>query len=364
MARPRKIGLDYFPIKVNFAFQDGVKFTMDDHGEVQVAGIYLFLLAEIYGGHGYYMRWNERVLRSFAKKIYSDPSVVNAVVESLINNGAFDADLYARHGILTSVEMQANYVRACDKREEIVILSDYSLLDSKDTTRANIVWESLPASDSPRNSSGIPPEYPRNDTDIPLESPRISSGFPPETCVFGPGIPPETSEKSFPATETCVFGPGNPQTKLNNTITNNNNRTTVSPVDNSNLTTRLRMLLGTDVAQHWLTDPQYGPDYCVAQMAHMDRQAGIRNPRTWLLAALNSNYAEWKPPSPKPDPHCPHCNGTGRYTDWSVYPPMSHPCTCVPQPASVQQPPAPQAADPTHRDTAAVTARLSAALTP
>ena len=242
-----------------------------------------------------------------------------------------------------------------------MILSDYSLLDSKDTTRANIVWESLPASDSPRNSSGIPPEYPRNDTDIPLESPRISSGFPPETCVFGPGIPPETSEKSFPATETCVFGPGNPQTKLNNTITNNNNRTTVSPVDNSNLTTRLGALLGPDIAQHWLIDR--GANYCQAQLSLIDdKGTAINNTRAYLLSALNGNYAKFQPPAPRPDPNCPHCGGRGCITDFANN--TTRRCTCIPRPVStVQQSPAGPQQAPDRRDTAALAARVSADLT-
>ena len=361
MARPRKIGLDYFPVKVNLS--PAVKFAMDDHGEVQVAGIYFFLMTEIYGEHGYYMRWNERMMRSFTKKIYSDPALVGAVVESLINNGAFDADLYARHGILTSVEIQANYVRACDKREEVVIISDYSLLDDRDTTRANIIWENFPASDCPRNPSGISPEYARNDTDIPPESPRFSYGFPPDTRVSGPGIPPETSEKSFPDTETPVSGSGNPQTKRNNTNTiTNNNRTVVSHIDN--LLTRMTTIIGIETTHHWVADR--GTDYCAAQMTLMDRQSDIKRPRQWLLSALEKNYANWQPPTqlqskPKPD-RCPQCGGRGVVTDFTNN--KTRPCTCVSHSDSARHEPpvsAPLTAAPnTDRDPVALAARTAA----
>ncbi len=149
-------------------------------------------------------------------------------------------------------------------------------------------------------------------------------------------------------------GTNNNIKQLNNI---NNNRTTASPVDN--LTTRLRMLLGTDVAQHWLTAPLYGPDYCAAQLIALDRAAGVRSARQWLLQALSNNYAKFQPPAPRPDPHCPQCEGRGIVTDFERN--NVRKCTCVPRPASVQQL---QAADPDQRDPAALAARVAAARTP
>ena len=123
------------------------------------------------------------------------------------------------------------------------------------------------------------------------------------------------------------------------------------------------MLLGTDVAQHWLTDPRYGPAYCQAQLLDMDRAVGVRNARAYLLAALQNNYAKWQPPAPRPDPHCSRCGGRGYVHDFANN--KSDPCACIPRPASSQQPPAPQQApDPNRRDTAALTAQVTADLTP
>ena len=153
--------------------------------------------------------------------------------------------------------------------------------------------------------------------------------------------------------------PTNESTTNNNIYNNNNNRTTASPVDN--LTTRLRMLLGTDVAQHWLTDPRYGPAYCQAQLLDMDRAVGVRSARAYLLAALQNNYAKFQPPAPKPDPSCPHCGGRGAVTNFSNN--TTNPCTCIPRPAVQQQPQA-AAPDPNRRDTAALAARVAAARTP
>ena len=300
--------------------------------------------------------WAERSITVGLTKVYLEPGQFvfgrKAAAEEL---GVSPSTLY---DCLQRLVADNKLDIKSDNKKSVITVVNWVLYQSESTQSDSKSNNKTDSRVSPTSNPAAKPVKP----DIKSDNKKIAE---PESNQAISGVAKTESDiKSDSKTEKSGSNSGtNNNIKQLNNI-NNNNRTMASPVDNSNLTTRLRMLLGTDVAQHWLTDPQYGPDYCVAQMAHMDRQAGIRNPRTWLLAALNSNYAEWKPPSPKPDPHCPHCNGTGRYTDWSVYPPMSHPCTCVPQPASVQQPPAPQAADPTHRDTAAVTARLSAALTP
>ena len=142
----------------------------------------------------------------------------------------------------------------------------------------------------------------------------------------------------------------------NDIYNNNNNRTTVAPVDN--LATRLTTLLGTDVAQRWLTER--GPAYCQAQLDLVDRKAAtVTSARAYLQAALAGNFANWQPPAPKPDPSCPHCGGRGVVTNFANN--TTRHCTCVPRPASVQQQAA--APDPSRRDTAALTARVTADLT-
>ena len=173
-----------------------------------------------------------------------------------------------------------------------------------------------------------------------------------------------------PVKSDSKSGTNNNIKQLNNI--NNNNRTTVAPVDNlDNLTTRLRLLLGTAVAQRWLTDPQYGPDYCRAQLGYVDSKGDVTSARAYVQAALVGNYADWKRPAPKPDPHCPKCGGTGRATTWvdagnGALDGHAHLCTCVPRPALQQQPQHQAAApdDPDHRDTAALAARVAAARTP
>jgi len=105
--------------------------------------------------------------------------------------------------------------------------------------------------------------------------------------------------------------------------------TTTVAVDNSNdVLTRMTTIIGTDAAQRWISDPNGGADYCEAQLALMDRQRDtIRNQRQWLLSALQHNWANWKPPAPRPDPNCPNCGGQGVVVDLEAN--ITTTCSCV-----------------------------------
>ena len=209
-----------------------------------------------------------------------------------------------------------------------------------------------------RTAKNQPTDQPTNNSPKPLTIGACTN----RTGKNQPTDQPSNGEKSTNISTT--------NNNTNNDIyNNNNNRTTAGPVDN--LTTRLRLLLGTAVAQRWLTDPQYGPDYCRAQLGYVDSKGDVTSARAYVQAALVGNYADWKRPAPKPDPHCPKCGGTGRATTWvdagnGALDGHAHLCTCVPRPALQQQPQHQAAApdDPDHRDTAALAARVAAARTP
>ena len=178
-----------------------------------------------------------------------------------------------------------------------------------------------------------------------------------ETTLSGvivAGIPSEIEQDGVSADKST-------QTKLNQI---KQQQTTTGSVDDGNILTRMTTILGITVAQRWLTER--GPAYCQAQLALVDNKAAtIASARAYLLAALAGNYAKHLPPAPKPDPHCPQCGGRGVVIDFERS--NVSPCSCVPRPASaVQQPPQQQAAapDPNRRDTAALTARVTADLTP
>lgn len=94
-------------------------------------------------------------------------------------------------------------------------------------------------------------------------------------------------------------------------------------------------IIGKSTAQQWLIERGY--EYCQAQIAAMDWQGdNIRNPRQWLLSALQGNWAKWQPPLPKANLNCPQCGGQGVVVDLSAN--TTKPCSCVQTQLHRQQP--------------------------
>ena len=247
----------------------------------------------------------------------------------------------------------------------LITLSNWGLRQSDGEKSTNISTNTTPndtATNQHINQQTVENQPPNQPTNQPTK--KSPNPLPIGACANQAANNQPTNQPTYQPTNSG---------KSTNISTTNNNTNTITttnnghcPVDNnSGVLARLTTIIGTDAAQRWISgDPNGGADYCEAQLALMDRQRDtIRNQRQWLLSALQNNWANWKPPAPRPDPNCPDCGGTGRRTDWGVYPPQSGPCTCVPRPAAAQQPPLtpPPAADPA-RDPAAKAAALAAQL--
>ena len=67
MARPMKIGLDYFPLDVDADTDEKIEYVIAKKGFITF-GVYIRLLMGIYKD-GYYTEWNERKLFVYAKRI-------------------------------------------------------------------------------------------------------------------------------------------------------------------------------------------------------------------------------------------------------------------------------------------------------
>ena len=68
MARPQRMGLDYFPLDVDFFEDDRIALIDYEHGAVGVM-VYLRLLCVIYRTSGYYCRFDETMAALTARRI-------------------------------------------------------------------------------------------------------------------------------------------------------------------------------------------------------------------------------------------------------------------------------------------------------
>lgn len=124
MARPTKQGIDYFPLDVYL--DDKFKFIEIKYG-LEGFGIVVRLLQKIYS-QGYWCKWSDDEALLFSNEIRADIESVNGVVSECLKRDLFHAELYEKHGILTSKGIQKRYKEATRRRKEIEVIEDYVLI--------------------------------------------------------------------------------------------------------------------------------------------------------------------------------------------------------------------------------------------
>ena len=130
MARPQKAFLDYFPF---WCRGDERTDLLKAKKGMEGFGVYISLLIKLYGEKGYYLNWNETVCCIFSNNVGVDENEVKDIVSILINVGLFDKDIYENHGVLTSKEIQENYLFAISKRKNKSIDNRSNLVSVEET---------------------------------------------------------------------------------------------------------------------------------------------------------------------------------------------------------------------------------------
>lgn len=120
-----KSGLEYFPLNVNL---DDKFALIEAQFGLKGFGVVVKLYQKIYGECGYYLEWTEDISLLFSQRIGLDCSLVSDIVSASIKRGIFDADLFAKYGVLTSRGIQERYLEATSRRQQVEIKKQYLLL--------------------------------------------------------------------------------------------------------------------------------------------------------------------------------------------------------------------------------------------
>ena len=151
MARPNKIGLEYFSLDVKM--DDEVELIKAQHG-MSGFGILISMFQTIYADKGYYRKWNERNQILFSNKISVNRNEVMNIIDGCIKWDIFDKKIYEKYEILTSRRIQKQYIKATYKRTEVEVIEEYLLLKHKDIDRENITCISV-SDIGNSNTSGV-----------------------------------------------------------------------------------------------------------------------------------------------------------------------------------------------------------------
>lgn len=123
-----KQGLDYFPLNTDFMHDRVVRRVMKREGDSAFT-ILLYTLSYIYSGEGYYILVDDDFCDELADQLFStDNDSVRRVLRLFVEYGFFDSALYERHGILTSTDIQRQFLFITKRRSRRHILPDYCLL--------------------------------------------------------------------------------------------------------------------------------------------------------------------------------------------------------------------------------------------
>ena len=116
MARPKKIGLDYFPFDVDF-FEDEKIVAIS--GEFGIKGelAVIKLLCAIYR-NGYFIEWSEMLQMKMLHSLKGvSLELLKTIVLRLVRWGFFDKTIFDSTSILTSVGIQKRYFEAISRRK-------------------------------------------------------------------------------------------------------------------------------------------------------------------------------------------------------------------------------------------------------
>lgn len=148
MARPVKIGLDYFPLDVSIDSDDKIQLIEAEFGCKGFA-IVIKLFCKIYADKGYYYNWTEIEKLLFAKRMGESVGLVDEIVKRSVKWGLFDEPVFNQFQILTSSAIQSRFLEAVIRRENIEIFKELLLIDISDyKNKVNVNINSINANKS------------------------------------------------------------------------------------------------------------------------------------------------------------------------------------------------------------------------
>lgn len=158
MGRNPKKGLEYFPL--DCFMNDEVNLIIADFG-IEGFGVLISLYQTIYGDRGYYINWNTKQQKLFAKRVNLPVEHVTSIVDECLEWGIFSSEKFEGSGILTSRRIQDHYAASTYKRIDVKMDPEHLLIDISDKKHINkSVSDIGNAPTSPKQPTGKPPKKP------------------------------------------------------------------------------------------------------------------------------------------------------------------------------------------------------------
>lgn len=136
MARPKQIGLSYFPMDTGIFSDRKIRKLLKTFGAPGYL-VYNFVLCEIYKDKGYFVECNEDFLFDIADTLNLNEVTVKDIIRFCSQNLLFDNSIYQDSNVLTSSGIQKRYLEV-KSRSEVEILEKYRVIATPKRNRAAI----------------------------------------------------------------------------------------------------------------------------------------------------------------------------------------------------------------------------------
>lgn len=152
MARPKQIGLSYFPMDTGIFSDRKIRKLLKTFGAPGYL-VYNFVLCEIYKDKGYFVECNEDFLFDIADTLNLNEVTVKDIIRFCSQNLLFDNSIYQDSNVLTSSGIQKRYLEV-KSRSEVEILEKYRIIATPKRNRATI--NTINEQETPVSAAEIP----------------------------------------------------------------------------------------------------------------------------------------------------------------------------------------------------------------
>lgn len=130
MARPKKTGLDYYPLDVDIVKDIKVRRLLKKMDKARALGVYTYILCNIYK-NGYYIDLDEDTTFIISEDLYEEEKYIQDVIQYSIEVGLFDKEMFESYKVLTSYGIQMRYQKVQTNLKRCSLIDKYDLISKR-----------------------------------------------------------------------------------------------------------------------------------------------------------------------------------------------------------------------------------------
>lgn len=154
MARIKRKGLDYFPLDTTFIHNRLVRRLLKARGDAALS-VLIGTLGYIYAGEGYYIGADADLYADLSNDLFeTSVEEVEAILRTAVDYGIFHAELFERYGILTSEEVQRQYLYCIKRRSVKELRPEFRLIAPQENEGEPTPTISTAEDDAPKRRAG------------------------------------------------------------------------------------------------------------------------------------------------------------------------------------------------------------------